>query len=217
MPDRQIMQRDAGGILVRKPDPDAMEACLSEFGLLPGQDIWIFGYGSLMWNPGFPHLEARPALLRGYHRKFCVYSFRYRGTPERPGLVLGLDRGGSCRGIAFRVAAADAAGVIEYLWGREMINGVYRPKRLPVRTEPSIVEACTFVAERRHGQYCGNLDLPGMAECIRRGYGERGPNQEYLSNTVQHLRELGIHDESLERLLVEVASEGRPQGETLEA
>lgn len=206
------MQEDAGDLLVRKPGPKTVEACLSGFGLRPGQDIWIFGYGSLMWNPGFSHLEARPALLRGYHRKFCVYSLRYRGTPECPGLVLGLDRGGSCRGIAFRVAAADAADVIEYLWDREMISRAYRPKRLPVRAGPSVVEACTFVAERRHSQYCGNLDLPRMAERIRHGCGDRGPNQDYLSNTVHHLRELGIHDESLERLLAEVTSGDRRQG-----
>jgi glutathione-specific gamma-glutamylcyclotransferase len=197
---------------------DALEPCRprpapsrSDLIVPPGTDLWVFGYGSLMWNPEFAHVEHRGALLRGYHRRFCVYSFRYRGTPERPGLVLGLDRGGSCRGIAFRVAAEDVPATLDYLWEREMISGVYRPKLLPVRLDSGeSVPACTFVADREHGQYSGCLCPLTTARFIAQGIGERGPNFDYLANTVAHLHELGIRDHALERVLAEVRELSRP-------
>jgi cation transport protein ChaC len=170
----------------------------------PGTDLWVFGYGSLMWNPEFPFIERRQALLRGYHRRFCVYSHRYRGTPDRPGLVLGLDRGGSCRGIAFRVEAPHVEATIDLLWDREMVSGVYAPKIIKVSTDAGRIPACTFVADRGHRQYCGELCPADVVRFIRQGVGERGPNLDYLANTVDHLRELGIIDQGLERLLVEV-------------
>ncbi len=171
--------------------------------VVPGADLWVFAYGSLMWNPGFPFLESHPAVIGGYHRRFCVSSHRYRGTPERPGLVLGLDRGGSCRGMAFRVAPDHVPETLEYLWEREMINRVYRPKLLPVRLRDGggPVTACTFVVDRAHGQYCGCLDEATMAARIAGCCGERGPNLDYLANTVAHLKELGIHDKRLSSLL----------------
>jgi cation transport protein ChaC len=171
----------------------------------PGTDLWVFGYGSLMWNPEFPYVERRQALLRGYHRRFCVYSHRYRGTPDRPGLVLGLDRGGSCRGIAFRVESPHVEATIDLLWDREMVSGVYAPKIIKVATDEGRIPACTFVADRAHRQYCGELGPADVVRFIRQGVGERGPNLDYLANTVDHLRELGIVDQGLERLLVEVA------------
>jgi cation transport protein ChaC len=171
----------------------------------PGTDLWVFGYGSLMWNPEFPYVERRQALLRGYHRRFCVYSHRYRGTPDRPGLVLGLDRGGSCRGIAFRVEPPHVEATIDLLWDREMVSGVYEPKIIKVATTEGRIPACTFVADRAHRQYCGELGPADVVRFIRQGIGERGPNLDYLANTVDHLRELGIVDQGLERLLVEVA------------
>ncbi len=119
---------------------------------------WVFGYGSLMWDPGFPHEEARPATLFGYHRSFCVYSIRYRGTELRPGLVLGLDRGGSCVGVAYRIADADIAQARRYLWDREMLHNVYIPRMAPMRLlagEPDFVDAQTFVVDRAHRQYTG--------------------------------------------------------------
>ena len=166
----------------------------------PGEDLWVFGYGSLMWNPGFPYLEQSDALLHGYHRSFCVYSHRYRGTPEKPGLVLGLDRGGSCRGVAFRVAAADVPDTLTYLWDREMVTGIYKPGLRPLRLPGGVVQACCFVIDRNHKQYCGKLSLENTAAYICQGHGQRGPNSEYLFNTVCHLDELGIADSPLHQL-----------------
>ena len=170
--------------------------------LPPDADLWVFGYGSLMWDPGFPYAEKRLALLRGYHRRFCIYSHRHRGTPERPGLVFGLDHGGACRGLAFRVAAADVPAALSYLWGREMSGAVYRPRLLPVRTEGgTVVPACAFVVDRDHPQYCRGLDLEASAALIRQGVGGRGRNLDYLANTVEHLDQLGITDHGLRELL----------------
>lgn len=165
------------------------------------EGCWIFGYGSLMWRPEFPHLEDQPALLRGYHRALCVYSTRYRGTPERPGLVLGLDRGGSCRGRAFRVAPADRDAVMAYLHEREMINKVYIPKWLPVALPGRTVTAYVFVADPEHRQYAGKLTLERAAELVLGGHGPKGSGVEYLANTVAHLDELGICDGPLHRVL----------------
>ncbi len=184
---------------------------LEALGVSPGEDLWVFGYGSLMWDPGFPVAERAPALLYGYHRRFCIQSRRYRGTPERPGLVLGLDHGGSCRGIALRAAAADAAHVAAYLWDREMDSYAYRPRRLRARllggsAGDRTVTVCTFVVDRTNPQYCQDHDLAHMAERIRCCRGQRGSNADYLINTVQHLDELGINDGPLHRLLALVTA-----------
>jgi cation transport protein ChaC len=154
-----------------------------------------------MWHPGFPHVEVRVGRLHGYHRRFCIYSWRYRGTPERPGLVLGLDRGGTCRGLAYRVPAAEADGVMDYLYEREMITGVYTPHWLTVETEQGPVAAAGFVVDREHEQYTGRLSLEETAELIAQGHGERGACQEYLANTVRHLEALGLGAGSLKQVL----------------
>ncbi len=179
--------------------------------LPPESDLWVFGYGSLMWDPGFPFVAQETGVLRGYHRRFCIYSTRHRGTPERPGLVFGLDHGGSCRGMVFRVAAEEVARVLDYLWAREMSSNVYRPKLLPVRLESGArVAACAFVVDRAHPQYCRHLDLDQSAALIRDGVGGRGPNIEYLTNTLEHLHQLGIVDHGLEALLAAVTG-ARPR------
>ena len=172
-------------------------------------DVWVFGYGSLMWRPGFPYLAVEPALLRGYHRAFCVYSVRYRGTPECPGLVTGLDRGGSCRGRAFRVAAANADAVRTYLDDRELVTGVYVRRIVPVELPGGTVTAWTYVVDRTHRQYAGNLPLDEAARVILGGRGTAGNNRDYLENTVAHLDDLGISDGPAHKLWRLVEKLGR--------
>ena len=169
--------------------------------LTPGADTWVFGYGSLMWDPGFVHEAAHQALLHGYHRALCITSHRHRGTAKRPGLVLGLDRGGSCRGIAYRIAGARAAQTLGYLWDREMVTGVYLPRRVEVRLPAGRVGCWTFVADRGHVQYAGGLGPAAQVGLILQGHGESGRCRDYLANTVRHLDRLGIADGPLHRLL----------------
>ncbi len=167
-----------------------------------GDPLWVFGYGSLMWRPGFAHDAAEPARLRGYHRAFCVYSVHYRGTRARPGLVLGLDRGGSCRGRAYLVAARDAGDVIDYLDKREQVTSVYLRRSVTIEIGGGErVSAITYVADRAHRQYAGKLLPRRAAEIILAGQGVAGDNSEYLENTVAHLDTLGIADGPLHELL----------------
>lgn len=165
--------------------------------------LYVFAYGSLIWRPGFPHLGHEPATLRGYHRRFCLWSKHYRGTPEAPGLVLGLDRGGSCRGVAFRVAAADAPEVLEYLDARENINGeqVYDRRLLPLRLASGYVaRGIGYVANRAHPAFCRPCE-ESTAAAISRGRGQAGLNRDYLVNTASGLASLGLRDARLERLV----------------
>ena len=186
------------------PDPGILDPGTLDPAPLMDPDgfLYVFGYGSLIWKPGFTFESTHPALLRGFHRRFCIWSHRYRGTPEVPGLVLGLDRGGSCRGIVFRVAAPRAAEVLAYLDEREMSGDVYHRRLLPVRLLDGggIRRAVTFVADRRAGAYCGALPPDAAAAAIARGHGVMGPNRDYLLNTVSHLRELGLRDTGLDRI-----------------
>ena len=167
----------------------------------PGRDFWVFGYGSLMWRPGFTPLESVPALLRGWHRAFCIYSHHYRGTVAAPGLVLGLDRGGSCRGRALKIAPDQAELVADYLHEREMITGVYVPRWVRVTTPRGTLRAATFTADRQHEQYSGKLAVDRIVELIGRARGESGTNRAYLENTVRHLDDLGIADCPMHHLL----------------
>lgn len=171
---------------------------------LPRGDLWVFTYGSLMWDPGFRHADARPALLRGYHRSFCIYSSRYRGTVDKPGLVLGLDPGGACRGMLYRIAQANVADALETLWLREMRRRVYVPRMLPVSAGGRRQAALTFLANRSHTGYAGRLAIEDCATIIAGCCGERGPNVDYLVNTLRHLDALGVRDHHLHRLLAAV-------------
>jgi len=164
-------------------------------------ELWVFGYGSLIWRPGFPHVERRAARLAGAHRALCVYSWVHRGTQERPGLVLGLDRGGACRGIAFRVAPEDWDGVVAYLRAREQVTMVYRERHRPVRfADGSSAMALTYLVDRSHHQYAGKLDEETQFQLVAGAHGQSGDNRAYVLNTVAHLTELGISDTVLERL-----------------
>ena len=178
-----------------KPGHDESEEAVSS-------DIWIFGYGSLMWDPGFVFEEAQPALVHGWHRSFCVLSHVYRGTKEKPGLVLGLARGGACRGRAFRVAAARAEATLAYLHEREMVHYVYVFREVPAKlADGRRVTAKTYVADTAHGQFAGRLPFDETVRMIAEGTGRSGTNVEYLENTIRHLDELGIREGALHRLL----------------
>jgi glutathione-specific gamma-glutamylcyclotransferase len=169
-------------------------------GMSDGSVMWVFGYGSLMWNPGFAFADRRRARLDGFHRCFCMRSVHHRGTPEHPGLVLALDaqRGAVCEGLAFAVPGADAPEVLDALRQRELISSAYLEARLPLQLQGgNRVEAVTFIVDPQHVQYCGTLDLEEQAGIIARAVGGRGPNTEYLWNTADHLAELGIHDADL--------------------
>jgi cation transport protein ChaC len=164
-------------------------------------DFWVFGYGSLIWRPGFAHVEARRAHLFGYRRALCIYSFVHRGTPDRPGLVLGLDRGGSCVGVAFRVQDSSRDDVMAYLRAREQVTGVYLERMLPVRLETGeTVPAVAYVADRKHEQYAGSLDEANAAAVVRGAAGQSGANEAYVASTVEHLEALGIRDHWLEKV-----------------
>ena len=165
--------------------------------------LYVFAYGSLIWRPGFVHLQHEAALLRGYHRRFCLWSRHYRGTPEVPGLVLGLDRGGTCRGVAFRVARDAASDVLAYLETRENPNGenVYHRRLLQLRLASGRqVRGITYVADRAHPAYCRPCEAT-TAATIARGTGKTGTNREYLENTARQLSAMGLPDPQLERLV----------------
>lgn len=160
-------------------------------------DLWVFGYGSLMWRPGFQYEEALLAKLHGAHRSLCVLSHTHRGTKERPGLVLGLDQGGSCKGIAFRVAEENGESVIDYLRKRELDSTVYLERERPVRLgvgDRARIRATLYVVDRTHRQYTGGISRSEALEIVRRSRGNSGPNRDYVINTANHLAELGIDD-----------------------
>jgi cation transport protein ChaC len=181
-----------------------------------GGSVWIFAYGSLLWEPVFEYVEAEPALLRGWHRSCCLYSFDYRGTPAQPGLVLGLDAGGSCRGIAFRLAPDGLAGSLERLWRREMtVPPVYDLRRLPIATKRGTLLALAFTVRRDRSDYAGRLPLDIAARLIAQASGRRGSCRDYLDKTLAHLAAHGIADVPLRRLADRVAAitaEGRLGG-----
>ena len=163
---------------------------------------WVFGYGSLIWNPGFAFIRSEKALLRGAHRSLSVYSHRHRGTPDRPGLVFGLSRGGSCRGVAFEVAAPNWQDVFDYLQEREQDRGVYRQAwRKVVLADGTAVSALAYLVNEDHPQFAGRLDLAEQIRLVRAGTGESGHNTEYVRNTARHLMELGIDDPVLNAIV----------------
>jgi cation transport protein ChaC len=177
---------------------------LAEFlDLAPRGDLWVFGYGSLMWSPGFRSSHKAPGKVHGYHRSLCIYSHRYRGTLARPGLVMGLCPGGSCWGMAYRVSARSVRRVLGKLYVREMRNRVYHPTFVRVRVAGGReIRALAFVADITHRQFVGDLDVTRTARFVAQGVGERGHNIDYLSYTLAHMHELGVRDPHLDRVLL---------------
>lgn len=168
-----------------------------------GEDLWVFGYGSLMWRPGFDHKGIHDARVFGYHRSFCISSVVHRGTREKPGLVLGLDVGGSCRGKAILCPSNIREPVVDYLFRREMVTSVYRPKmvQMDLLGDGSRHTALTFVADQHHEQYCGSPSIEDAARIISGASGRGGPNRDYLQSTIEHLDEFGICEGPLHKIM----------------
>jgi len=164
-------------------------------------DFWVFGYGSLIWNPGFEVVDSQPARLFGLHRSLCIYSWVHRGTRSLPGLVLGLDKGGSCSGMAFKVHSDNRNSVIEYLRKRELVTDVYKESWRQIKfSSGASVQALTFVVDRTSPQYSGLLSLDKQIDIVTCAKGNSGPNDEYLLKTVEHLRSISIRDHNLESI-----------------
>jgi len=171
--------------------------------------LWVFGYGSLLWNPGFTPVETAHARLEGYARSFCMRSIHHRGTDDKPGLVLALDAqlGSTCDGLAMLMHEAELDATMAYLRERELVSSAYLEKMLPLRlADGRDVTAVTYVIDPEHVQYCGSLELEEQAQIIATAIGGRGPNSEYLFNTAAHLSELGIPDAELDWLCARVRS-----------
>ena len=163
--------------------------------------LWVFGYGSLMWNPGFEFVEVQRARINGVHRAPCIYSWVHRGTRARPGIVLGLARGGACVGKAFRIAGENRDQVLNYLRARELVTNVYLETTRPVLLESGPkVNAVTYIADVHHEQYAGHLSDRELVQQIRGAVGKSGPNEAYIIDTANHLREMGIRDSLMERV-----------------
>lgn len=175
------------------------------------KDLWVFAYGSLMWRPGFSYLERVPARLIGLHRALCVFSFVHRGTPERPGLVLGLDRGGMCRGIAYCVASASRADTLHYLRAREQVTTVYVETTRQIQLEDHArrrIRAVCYLVDRSHVQYAGRLTLAESLHHVRQGHGKSGANRDYVLETVRALEALGYRESDLHLLAERLKSQG---------
>lgn len=180
--------------------PDAIRPAL------PDGDLWVFAYGSLMWRPGFDYIDRQPARLFGYHRSLCAWSYTHRGTRQHPGMVLGLDNGGSCCGLVYRIRASDKGPISEYLYAREMPTPLYQAVIHPVRLQqstdsvPTTVSALTFVVNHSSPQYSGKIS-PEQAAChVRDAVGISGSSRDYLHNTISHLDQLGLHDSHLSQI-----------------
>jgi cation transport protein ChaC len=164
-------------------------------------DFWVFAYGSLIWNPGFPYKSREPVKLIGYHRRYCICSMVYRGTPEKPGLVLGLEAGGVCEGVGYRVAGELKQPTLQYLRERELITSVYHEKILRIETREGVGhDALTYVADPDHEQYVDSADFDAMIDTIASASGDSGPNAEYALNTWANLSALGVSDPLIEKV-----------------
>lgn len=178
------------------------------------QPVWVFAYGSLIWKPAFAFAERRIGTLHGYHRQFCMLVKRYRGTPEQPGLMLALERGGSCRGVVYRLADQERDQALAALWARELLTAAYAPRWVDVRTGGGVVRAIAFAMNRGHERYTGRLAETEIADRLARASGHVGSCAEYLLETVAHLEELGIRDHRLWRLQRLVAARLAAIGES---
>jgi glutathione-specific gamma-glutamylcyclotransferase len=212
---RDLLKAGAIQRMVAEGDPTAKvlsfdELARSRRALLakekPRGDVWVFGYGSLIWNPAFHFTERQTGLIRGWHRRFCLWTLMGRGTPERPGLVLGLDRGGVCRGVAFRVAAVAVEEELDLIWRREMVTAAYTPRWVTAATPDGPVRAIAFTINRSHPRYAGRLSEEETARVLARAGGQLGSCADYFRSTFDHLTSLGICDRGLDTLSRRIAA-----------
>jgi cation transport protein ChaC len=183
---------------IRDPEP-MLRRTLAEWG--GHEDLWVFGYGSLIWKPDFEYAERRPAKVLGWHRALKMWSRVNRGTPDCPGLVFGLLSGGSCQGVVFRIHKADGTAVLEQLWAREMLLGVYDPRWLPCRTPHGPVKALAFTLSRKSPSHTGVLTEEQYRRIFRDACGKYGTTLDYAARTLDELKRHNIRDRHLERLL----------------
>ena len=211
---REAILGDQIRALVRATDPElqlltAEEHRASIAEILANRpdrgDVWLFAYGSLIWNPLIHFCAKRIGIVRGNHRSFCLWSHTGRGTVAKPGLTLGLERGGCCRGVAYRIEEGQAAHELEIVWRREMLTGAYAPRWLKVETADGPLHAIAFLINRGHTRYAGRLPEQKIIDTIAEAHGPLGRCATYLFNTVAHLEELGIGDQRLKRLRDQVA------------
>ncbi|MBV8406576.1 MAG: gamma-glutamylcyclotransferase [Alphaproteobacteria bacterium] len=189
--------------LTREQRQASLEQALKSYR--PGDEAWVFAYGSLMWNPAIEFAEQQPCRVAGWRRSFCFWLPMGRGTPELPGLMLALERGGDCEGIAYRLTAEQVSSEFPLLWNREMLAGIYQPDWVPtVLRDGREVSSVTFVVDPAHCQYCGDLPMERAAHHIAFAEGRRGACRDYLANTAAHARALGIHDPYIEDLVERV-------------
>ncbi len=195
-----IRTRLPPGTLVRSDDEIAasLEQTLAAHD--PTADVWVFGYGSLMWNPAFAYAERQVGVIRGWHRRFCLWLEMGRGSPANPGLMLALDRGGTCRGVAFRIPAHEVRSELLLIWRREMFGTAYLARWVQVHTAGATFPAVTFDVNRAYPRYSGRLDDAKAAMHIASAAGELGTCAAYLRNTLEHLESLGIRDAGLQRI-----------------
>lgn len=195
-----IRRRMVPGMAVRSDEEIAasLEQTLTSHD--PAADIWVFGYGSLMWNPAFHYAEHQVGVVRGWHRRFCLWLEMGRGSPDNPGLMLALDRGGTCRGVAFRIRAQEVRSELLILWRREMFGTAYQARWVDVRTPCATVPAITFVVNRSHPRYAGRLSDTEAAMRIASAAGSLGTCASYFQSTLDHLESLGIRDIALQRI-----------------
>jgi len=200
----QQMAREAGGSFVALSVEQLLASRRAVLAKAPSSDIWIFGYGSLIWNPAFHFVERSIGTVHGWHRRFCLWTTLGRGSPDCPGLMLGLDRGGSCRGVLLRIAPELVESETDVLWRREMVSNAYVPTWVSASTDKGRIAAIAFTINREHERYAEKMSEERAADVIARAAGRIGPCRDYLLNTVDHLDQLGIEDRAMRRLAARV-------------
>ncbi|HJP21842.1 MAG: gamma-glutamylcyclotransferase [Alphaproteobacteria bacterium] len=210
-----IIEAERLGLMERLPPAERAASCRAAIARFPSRDnVWVFAYGSLIWSPSFHYVERRPAIIYGYHRRYCLWAMLGRGSPEQPGLMLGLEPGGACAGAIFRVAPEAVESELGLLWDREMISGAYFPRILQARSGEQVFPAVAFAVNRSHERYAGRLSLAEVADVLAVAEGDLGSCCDYLFHTVTHLKEMGVSDRRLSRLKRLVEERRTRQAET---